>query len=25
LENGILTLYSKTDRSVLLSAKKDEK
>lgn len=24
LENGILTLYSKTDRSVLLSAKKDE-
>ena len=25
LDNGILTLYSKTDRSVLLSAKKDEK
>jgi len=25
LENGVLTLYSKTDRSILLSAKKDEK
>lgn len=25
LDNGVLTLYSKTDRSVLLSAKKDEK
>lgn len=25
LENGVLTFYSKTDRSVLLSAKKDSK
>lgn len=25
IENGVLTFYSKTDRSVLLSAKKDEK
>lgn len=25
MDNGVLTFYSKTDRSVLLSAKKDEK